>query len=207
MTNTPGPHNPGPQNPHPQGAGPQQPAPEVPQQGYQQPPVYHGAMATPAKPAKPWFKKWWVWLLIVIGVFAVAGALGGSGDSVEQATQTTASTSTVATSEAAPSADETTEAPVEEPLADLTLDDGWTMDDSDGFAVYVQGYVSNNTDEAIDTYVQITFDALDADGNNLGTCIDNANTIDAGGKWKFKAICLDNTDEIAEVRFKDITGF
>lgn len=81
------------------------------------------------------------------------------------------------------------------------------MDDSDGFAVYVEGYVSNNTDKDITNYVQITFDALDADGANLDSCIDNTNTIDAGGKWKFKAVCLSNADEIAEVRFKDLTGF
>lgn len=197
------PTDPGPQDPRHQ--PPATPAPQPPHPGYQQAPTYPGA-AAPVKPAKPWFKRWWVWLLIVIGVLVVAAALGGGGDdSAEQATQTTAASSSAPSTDD-PAPKETSEAPAEEPPADLTLDDGWTME-SDSFAVYVEGYVSNNTDADISNYVQITFDALDANGANLGTCLDNANTIDAGGKWKFKAICLDNADEVAEVRFKEITGF
>lgn len=166
--------------------------------------------ANPAKPTKPWFKRWWVWALIVVLVFAGAQAIGEDSDE-PQATQTSASASgSDESGEASPTetaaadqSDATQEA--EESKADLTLDDGWEMDDSDGFAVYVRGYVSNNTDEAVTDYVQITFDALDKDGANLGTCIDNTNTIDANGKWKFEAICLE--DDIAKVRFKEISGF
>ena len=91
--------------------------------------------------------------------------------------------------------------------AKLSLDDGWTMDKSNQFAVQVVGYVSNNTDKAITNYVQITFDALDKQGANLGTCLANTNTVDAGGKWKFKAMCSGEAKEISPVRFKEITGF
>ena len=35
----------------------------------------------------------------------------------------------------------------------------------------------------------------------------NTNTIDANGKWKFEAACLDDAAEIAEIRFKEISGF
>ena len=59
----------------------------------------------------------------------------------------------------------------------LTLDDGWAMDKSNQFAVYVTGYVTNNTDKAITNYVQITFDALDRQGANLGTCLANTNKL------------------------------
>ena len=46
-----------------------------------------------------------------------------------------------------------------------------------------------------------------ATGANLGTCLANTNTIDAGGKWKFKALCSGDAKEVATVRFKEITGF
>lgn len=65
--------------------------------------------------------------------------------------------------------------------------------------------VSNNTDKAINSYVQITFSALDASGANVGDCLANANTVDANGKWKFEAMCSGNNIETA--RFKEITGF
>ena len=87
----------------------------------------------------------------------------------------------------------------------LTLDEGWAIDKSNQYMTKVNGYVSNNSDQAINGYIQITFSALDANGANVGDCLANANTVDANGKWKFEAMCSGN--DIAEVRFKDITGF
>lgn len=92
-----------------------------------------------------------------------------------------------------------------EKKAALTLDDGWTLDNSNPYMTKVTGYVSNSSDKAIDGYIQITFSALDANGANVGDCLANANTVDANGKWKFEAMCSGN--DIADVRFKDITGF
>ncbi|MBK8462138.1 MAG: hypothetical protein IPL36_03570 [Nigerium sp.] len=155
-------------------------------------------MPTPPKPKKPWFKKWWVWLIIVIAVSVIGSALGGDKTAPSDARQTTTKPATDATQDDAP-------APARKEK--LTLDDGWKIDKSNQFMVQVVGYVSNNTDKAITNYVQITFDALDAQGANLGTCLANTNTIDAGGKWKFKAMCTADVKEISEVRFKEITGF
>jgi hypothetical protein len=69
----------------------------------------------------------------------------------------------------------------------------------------VVGTVSNNSDKAINGYIQITFSALDASGANVGDCLANANTVDANGKWKFEATC--SGSNIETVRFKDISGF
>lgn len=160
----------------------------------QQPPSYPGdpgVAGTPATPKKPWFKKWWVWLLAVVVIGGIGQAMGQGGSSQTNSGQAASSQSS---------------SPVAA-KAKLTLDDGWTVDKSDGYVVYVNGYVSNNTDKAITNYVQITFDALDKQNANLGTCLANTNTIDANGKWKFKAICADQAKEIAQVRFKEITGF
>lgn len=177
----------------------------MPPQG-QQPPPYPGTQqpAALAKPKKPWFKKWWVWVLAVVVLIGVGNALGNGGST----TAAPPPEVTVGTSAPVPEASDTpAEPPASEEAEPLTLQKGWKIDKSDGFAVYVTGYVKNNTDQAITNYVQITFDALDGEGANLTTCMDNTNTIDANGKWKFKAMCLGEAKEIDKVRFKEITGF
>ena len=181
-----------------QPAGQQFPGQQFPGQ---QPPVYPGgAMVTePVKKKKPWFARWWVWALAVILLIGAVNAMG-QGGSNQSAAPAPAASGQPQETKAAPQ--ETKAAP----KAKLTLDEGWAMEKTK-FAVYVNGYVSNNTDKAITNYVQITFDALDKQGANLGTCLANTNTIDANGKWKFKAICSGTADEIDQVRFKDLTGF
>lgn len=89
----------------------------------------------------------------------------------------------------------------------LTLDEGWQLDKSNQYMTKVVGTVSNNSDKPINGYIQVTFSALDASGANVGDCLANANTVDAGGKWKFEAMCSGSTEAIETVRFKDITGF
>ncbi|GAB2567418.1 FxLYD domain-containing protein [Leucobacter ruminantium] len=147
-------------------------------------------------------------LALVASCFTTAG-LGAAVDSVakEAASSQASEPSEAGASE--PAAEPTpAEEPQPEPKERLTLDEGWTVaPDEYGFSTVVSGYVSNNSDKAITNYVQITFDSYDAAGANLGTCLANTNTIDANGKWKFEAHCLDTNGEIAEVRFKEITGF
>ena len=148
---------------------------------------------------------------LILGALAVLASVGmtlGLGAIGSEVAKNPPSISTEdGESEAEPPAVE------EEPVAPakterLTLDEGWTSaTDEFGMFTTVTGYVSNNSDEAITNYVQITFDTLDANGANLGTCLANTNTIDANGKWKFEAACLDDAAEIAEIRFKEISGF
>ena len=147
-------------------------------------------------------------ILGAVAIIASVATTAGIGAlSNEIAKNPTPSISTQTDDEEKPAAEE------EEPAAPakperLTLDDGWTYAaDEYGVFTKVTGYVSNNSDDAITNYVQITFDTLDAAGANLGTCLANTNTIDANGKWKFEAICTDDASEIAEIRFKEITGF
>lgn len=160
----------------------------------------------PAKPKKPWFKKWWVWLLAIIVIIGIGNALGGGGSSDTAAKPAQQVSGGAATTKQDAPASQKAEAPAA-PKERLTLEDGWKIDKSNQFAIFVTGYVKNNSDKAIDTYVQITFDALDKEGANVGTCLGNTNTIDANGKWKFKAICSGEVKDINTVRFKEITGF
>lgn len=190
----------------PQGGGPGQGLP-----GFgsgQRPPVY----AMPTKPPKPWFRKWWVWAVAVVVLIVVArlGSDGTGTTAAQEEAGVAASTATTAPADAATPADKPADSPTSaapEKKARLTVDDGWTIDDSDGYFTYVRGYVSNNSDKPLTNYVQITFDVLDENGANVGQCFDNTNSIDANGKWKFKAMCTDDDAKDVKVRFKEITGF
>lgn len=142
------------------------------------------------KEKKPFYKKKWVWVLAVLVVIIAAAASSSKGN---QARETTKST------------DGGTSQAKTETKARLTLDDGWQLDTSNPYATKVVGYVSNNSDEAIKGYIQITFSALDTAGANVGDCLANANTVDGNGKWKFEALC--SGSGITTVRFKEITGF
>lgn len=173
----------------------------------QQPPVppYPGAQPPPAgKPKKPWFKKWWVWVLGILILLGAVNALGGGGSGNQAATpsQNVSSNTPAAEQKSAE------EKPAEEPKKErLTLEDGWEIDKSNPYAIFVTGYVANNSDKPVDNYIQITFDALDKEGANVGSCLANTNTVDAQGKWKFKAMCTGEVEDIETVRFKEITGF
>ena len=89
----------------------------------------------------------------------------------------------------------------------LTLEDGYTHGYDDiGFAYYIEGYVSNPTNKDY-SYVQIMFTAYDSEGNTLGSCIDNVNSLEKAGRWKFKAICLGGDGNISSIKFDEITGW
>jgi uncharacterized protein YxeA len=146
----------------------------------------------------PIFKKWWFWLIVVVIIIAAssAGASQNNGNKANETTKTSDNSASKPKSESKPAA---------ESKPALTLDDGWAIDQSNPYATYVNGYVSNNTDKAYNSYIQITFNAYDESGANVGTCLANTNTVDANGKWKFQAMC--SGDNVKTVKFKDITGF
>lgn len=188
-----------------QGPGQQPPVPG------QQGPGYDGApMQPPVKPRKRWFKRWWVWAVAVIALIGLGQALGnGSTTTASQQDSQTVGPTTVRSSASPAGSTSAAKAATTQakPTARLTLDKGWKIDKSNQFAVYVRGYVSNNSDKPITNYAQITFDVLDKTGANLGSCLANSNSIDAHGKWKFEAICQGDPSEVAKVRLKEITGF
>ena len=126
-------------------------------------------------------------VLVVILIAIAVSSSQGSSKSTSNASKTAAQTAAKATT------------------PKLTLDDGWTFDNSNQYATFVDGYVSNNTAKAITNYVQITFNAYDTNGANVGDCLANTNTVDANGKWKFHAIC--SAAGAATVKFKEISGF
>lgn len=138
-----------------------------------------------AKVKKPIYKRVWFWVIIVFVVIGLAS--GGSGKSSESSSSNN---------------NEKTPTTKKE---DLVLEDGHTgSPDEYGFAYYIEGYIKNNTDKEY-SYVQVEFTAYDAEGNIVGSCLDNNSGLDANGRWKFKAICSGEAEQIASYKFKKIT--
>lgn len=94
---------------------------------------------------------------------------------------------------------------VVEKTPDFTIEGDVTAGyDEIKFGYYIEGIVKNNTDKD-KGYVQISFNLYDADGNQLGTALDNINNLKAGGTWKFKAMGMG--DGIESYEFAEIVGF
>lgn len=89
----------------------------------------------------------------------------------------------------------------------FTLEDGHTGSaDEYNVGYYIEGYIQNNTNRKY-SYVQVTFNLYDSEGNQLGTAIDNINNLEANGRWKFKAIALSEAGNIASYKLEKITGY
>lgn len=78
--------------------------------------------------------------------------------------------------------------------------------DEYGISYYIEGYVKNTSNEEF-SYVQIEFNSYDSEGATLGTCIDNNSGLEANGRWKFKAVCLSDVDNISTYKLKEISGW
>ena len=88
----------------------------------------------------------------------------------------------------------------------FTLIEHYVSDESNMFAMYIEGKIKNNRDRNF-SYVQVTFTAYDAEGNTIGTCLDNQSGLNANGIWKFKAICSESADSIDHYDLKEISGW
>ena len=127
------------------------------------------------------------WLVVIIVIFvlaAIGGAAGGSSSSSEKKE----GGSTKAVEEK------------------FSLIEHKVSDESNQYFMYIEGIVQNNKDKDM-SYVQITFTTFDAEGNTLGSCIDNNSGLQAKGTWKFKAICTESIDKIDHYELKEITGW
>ncbi len=72
-------------------------------------------------------------------------------------------------------------------------------------ALYISGTLKNETDED-KSYVQVSFNVLDKDGNLIGTAFANVNHLKAGGTWKYKAMCAD-ADGYKKFEMSEITSY
>ena len=152
-----------------------------------------------------WVVRHPVWTAIIAIFVLMVIVSAGSNDKATQTSNDTTSQASTSPTDNNEEVESTAVKATPEPKKDrLTLDDGWKLDTS-GYLPKITGYVTNNSDRDIDSYVQINFNGYDEEGASIGDCMANANHIDAGGKWKFEATCFKNG--ITEVKFDKITGF
>lgn len=145
------------------------------------------------KQKKPIYKRKWFITIVVIFILGVIFA-----PKEEKAKVVDKPTSETSQDEAKEETKPDEKAAYE--IADLKVDDS-------GFTPKATGILKNNTDKD-KSYIQIQFAVKDADGNKLGTAIDNINNLKAGETWKFEATSF-STDEgqIIDLDDYEVTGF
>lgn len=76
----------------------------------------------------------------------------------------------------------------------------------DGYSTtYIEGTIENKSDKEY-SYVQVTFNLFDAEGNQLGTAVANINNLQPNASWKYKAIGL-TTQKVERFELQEITGW
>lgn len=142
-----------------------------------------GEMQTPQmpNPPAPEPKKkrpvWQVVLGIILVVIGLSAMFGGCSSADNNSSGSSDGVSKAQTSKEA------------EDEGDYTIKKA-KMDKSDGFATYIKGSLTNNTDTKW-SYVQVTYIIYDKSGDQVGTAMDNLNGLKPGKTWKFKAIAVD----------------
>lgn len=141
-----------------------------------------------AKNKKPFYKKWWVWAIVVVIVAIVASSSGN--ESINTTTGEGGNGTTTV---------ESVKKEKYEIIGDVTSE-------KDAFGVYIKGTLKNNSGRDC-SYLQVTFNLYDKDGNQIGTALDNINNLEKDGTWKFKAMGIDSEGEVASFKLAEVTGF
>lgn len=155
---------------------------------------------------KPFYKRPWFIILAVLVIFSGITSIGETRSAVTSSSSKTsvASSSVAASSKTAKTTPTATPA-ASEPKKDFEIKGDITVE-RDSFTTYFSGVVVNNKNRDL-SYAQITFNLYDADGNLVGTALDNINNLKAGGSWKFKAMAFCDNEEISSWEVAEITGY
>lgn len=140
---------------------------------------------------------------VVVNVAAIAIVLATQSAysaAIDEAASGTVQTSDGA-SAAAPAAGETTSAE----SADKYSIDGEELT-GDAYSCKISGVYTNKADKDL-SYVQVSYNLFDADGNQIGTALANTNNLSDGGTWKFEAFGSAAVDQVASYKIGDVTGF
>lgn len=162
---------------------------------------------------KPLYKRPWFIVLAVIIILSAISSSKETGHSNVGTSSTAGRTaSSVAAASKEPSRDTKESSSVSVASSEASQSknalelQGEVTVEKDTFATYFVGVVVNNKSRDL-TYVQITFNLYDKEGNLVGTALDNINNLKSGGTWKFKAMAFCDNDEIAGWELDSITGY
>ena len=155
------------------------------------------AKICPVCKKKQGMKTWQAVLIVFLALVLIGGLAGGSGSKDEAPTQS----DQVVENET----NTTTEEPKEEKQEKYTIE-GDITESKDKYSLNLEGILRNNTDRDLN-YIQISFNVYDKDGNLLGTALDNANHLKAGGTWKFKAVYFSSDNEADHWELAEVSGF
>ena len=81
----------------------------------------------------------------------------------------------------------------------------WSWERGEYGNVYIVGTVKNNSNKQY-SLVQVQFNLYDANGNQVGSTMDNVNNLEPHGTWRYKALVLDDK-RVRKARLKGVTGF
>ena len=144
------------------------------------------------KKEKKKFPVWLIIVLVILGIGIIVAAMGSDTDTEENNNFS---------SETSNNGNSTSK------KEKLSLEEGhYGYSDDYGFAYYIEGYINNNTNKDY-SYVQVSFTAYDAEGNTIGSCYDNNGGLQTNGRWKFKAMCSGEAEEITRYELDEITGW
>lgn len=136
----------------------------------------------------------------VVAVAIVLATQSAYSAAIDEAPSGTVQTSGE-TSVAAPAAGETTSAE----SADKYSIDGEELT-GDAYSCKISGVYTNKAGKDL-SYVQVSYNLFDEDGNQVGTALANTNNLADGGTWKFEAFGSAAVDEVASYKIGDVTGF
>lgn len=145
------------------------------------------AKICPSCRKKQGLPKWLTIIFIIIGIIVIASITGGETE--ENAKEGNVSNKN--------------EQPVEKFTYEITNE----YADEYGMSYYIEGNVKNNKDKDY-SYVGIEFVCYDSAGNNLGTAIDNTNSLLGKETWKFKAMAMfGDVENIDHCEYHEITSW
>lgn len=152
---------------------------------------------------KPVYKRWWFILIAVLIVIGAIGAAAGGDDEEGKTDESSSQTQQEQSGDENKSEDEEEE---DENLVDGFEIMGEFSEERDSFSLYITGKVKNKKGREL-SYAQIIFNLYDKDGAQIGTAVDNINNVKEDGVWKFKAIALENAEDVASWELDSIDSF
>lgn len=123
---------------------------------------------------------------------AVSDATLSTTDGTVVSAETTSADSTSADAAADDSASKYT-------IADEALD-------GDEWSSKITGTFTNTSGKEF-SYISVSYNLYDADGNQIGTAIDSTSNLADGGTWKFEAYGTEPLADVANYMLADVSGF